>query len=220
MDDLFLEHSLLNRILLIYDNQLLEKQPNYIVINSAAKIVRKFIEDHHEQMEEKFIFPLFLAPNVGTNIDTHISTLIKELINQHNIGREITSKIISLTEVANVNANMGANMGADMGDNIDENGGGKYESVKLKGLLFAFIKLYRAHEAFEETVIFKNIHKYISREEYVKLDEKMDEIEDELFGEGGYDKILEQVKSLEETIKIGNLSYYTNITKPILKHVL
>jgi len=57
------EHGALNRILLIYEEclgKLRDKQsfaPTALM--SAAKIVRTFVEDYHEKLEENDLFPRF-----------------------------------------------------------------------------------------------------------------------------------------------------------------
>src|SRR5437868_15270975 len=62
-EDLMREHGVLNRILLIYEEglrRLRDKEdvtPN--VFHKPAMLVRKFVEDYHEKLEEKFIFPEF-----------------------------------------------------------------------------------------------------------------------------------------------------------------
>lgn len=62
-EDLMREHGVLNRILLIYEECLrrlraegnLEPTP----LAGSAKIIRTFIEDYHEKLEEDHLFPRF-----------------------------------------------------------------------------------------------------------------------------------------------------------------
>ena len=62
-EDLMREHGVLNRILLIYEEGLRrlrdkeEVPPD--VFHKPAMLVRKFVEDYHEKLEENFIFPEF-----------------------------------------------------------------------------------------------------------------------------------------------------------------
>src|SRR5437660_689619 len=62
-EDLMREHGVLNRILLIYEEGLRrlrakeEVPPD--VFSKPANLVRKFVEDYHEKLEENFIFPEF-----------------------------------------------------------------------------------------------------------------------------------------------------------------
>src|SRR5947208_1355792 len=62
-EDLMREHGLLNRILLIYEEGLRrlrskEEVPPE-VFERPARLVRSFVEDYHEKLEERFIFPAF-----------------------------------------------------------------------------------------------------------------------------------------------------------------
>src|SRR5438874_10505654 len=62
-EDLMREHGVLNRILLVYEEGVrrlrdkTEVTPD--VFRKPALLVRKFVEDYHEKLEEKFIFPEF-----------------------------------------------------------------------------------------------------------------------------------------------------------------
>jgi hypothetical protein len=62
-EDLMREHGVLNRILLIYDEHLrllAAKRPfDGSVLVTAAEIVRRFVEEYHEKLEEEFLFPRF-----------------------------------------------------------------------------------------------------------------------------------------------------------------
>src|SRR4051812_27320049 len=63
VEDLMREHGALRRVLLIYDElgRRIEHQEPFPpeVLASAAGIVRRFVEDYHEKLEEDFIFPRF-----------------------------------------------------------------------------------------------------------------------------------------------------------------
>src|SRR5205085_2089995 len=66
-EDLMREHGALNRILLIYDESArrLEAQqalPSGVLAQSAD-IIRRFIEQYHEKLEEDFLFPRFEKAN-------------------------------------------------------------------------------------------------------------------------------------------------------------
>src|SRR5438477_7896362 len=62
-EDLMREHGVLNRILLIYDESARrldgrEAVPIDVVL-SSADVIRRFIEQYHEKLEEDFLFPRF-----------------------------------------------------------------------------------------------------------------------------------------------------------------
>ena len=91
-EDLMNEHGLLNRILIIFDNYLIlsnsKKSDKVKYIADAIKIIKEFIEDFHEKMEEKYIFPCFN--------NTKFEDVTKILIQQHIDSRTITSNILEL----------------------------------------------------------------------------------------------------------------------------
>src|ERR1043165_4905144 len=62
-EDLMREHGVLNRVLLIYDEALRRIQANEkfdpAVVSNSAGIIKSFIEDYHEKLEEDHIFPRF-----------------------------------------------------------------------------------------------------------------------------------------------------------------
>src|SRR4051812_2304843 len=66
-EDLMREHGLLNRVLLIYDNCKMHLENNSSfpleALLNAAAIIKTFIEDYHEKMEEDWIFPRLQKAN-------------------------------------------------------------------------------------------------------------------------------------------------------------
>ena len=76
-EDLMREHGILNRILLIYEEILYRISNNmpfsYDDVKEVVMIVKTFIEEYHEPMEEKYVFSLF------TKLNLHVD-LIRELI--------------------------------------------------------------------------------------------------------------------------------------------
>ena len=62
-EDLMREHGLLNRLLLIYDDHLrmlgAKRSFDGSILVSAADIIRHFVEEYHEKLEEDFLFPRF-----------------------------------------------------------------------------------------------------------------------------------------------------------------
>ena len=58
ISDLMKEHGILNRILLIFEA--IQKNPQLDIILTLAYIIRIFIEDFHEKMEERYLFETIL----------------------------------------------------------------------------------------------------------------------------------------------------------------
>ena len=59
-------------------------------VKSSAGIIRRFIEDYHERLEEEFVFPRF--EKAGKLMD-----LVTVLRTQHQAGRALTDRIVRLT---------------------------------------------------------------------------------------------------------------------------
>lgn len=185
-EDLMREHGVLNRILLIYDTCKLHlvnnEQFDLAVLNNSAQIIRIFIEDYHEKLEEDYLFPRFEKANLLTD-------LVQVLRSQHNAGRILTDQIIQFGKIKSL---------------ADAN-----ESQKLIKLLGDFNGMYRPHEAREDTVLFPAIRKIVSKNEYFALGEEFEDKEHELFGEDGFDTMVERVATIEKQLGIYDLSQFT-----------
>jgi hemerythrin-like domain-containing protein len=186
-EDLMREHGLLNRLLLIYDEHLrmlaAKRSFDGSVLVSAADIIRHFVEEYHEKLEEDFLFPRFRKAGKLVN-------LVDSLQAQHKAGRELTAKIRELAAAATL----------------------KYvstDSEKLADALHAFLRMYRPHEAREDTVLFPAFRKIVSPHEYEALGDDFEKKEDELFGEEGFFKVVDQVAQLEKKLGIYELAQFT-----------
>jgi len=186
-EDLMREHGVLNRILLIYDHHLHllgEKRPfDGSILASVADIVRHFVEEYHEKLEEDFLFPRFRK--AGKHVP-----LVEILQTQHKAGRDLTAKIRELGATATL----------------------KYissDTDKLGDALRSFLRMYRPHEAREDTVLFPAFRSIISPHEYDALGEDFEKKEDELFGDEGFFKVVDQVAALEKKLGIYDLAQFT-----------
>jgi hemerythrin-like domain-containing protein len=185
-EDLMREHGVLNRILLVYDtcraNLINGEQFPLQALNDSAQIIRSFIEDYHEKLEEDFLFPRFEKANTLTD-------LVQILRNQHKAGRELTARIIQISN------------GKTLSSTED--------NQKLINLLSDFNIMYRPHEAREDTVLFPSLRKIISKNEYFALGEDFEDKEHDLFGEEGFESIVEKVAGIEKQLGIYDLSKFT-----------
>jgi len=90
-EDLMQEHAVLERILLIYDEASRRIEQSEAldsgVITSAAGIIRHFVEDYHEKLEEQFVFPRL--QKAGREVE-----LVAVLLRQHERGRQLTDDIM------------------------------------------------------------------------------------------------------------------------------
>src|SRR6059036_3468648 len=90
------EHGVLKRVLLVYDEAIRRIEAKEDVppdaIADSAKIIRSFIEDYHEKLEEDFLFPRF--KKAGKLVD-----LVDVLMQQHQGGRRVTDVTLQLATI-------------------------------------------------------------------------------------------------------------------------
>lgn len=182
-EDLMREHGVLNRILIIYDEAIRRIQANDkdakfdpAIIGKSAGLIKKFIEEYHEKLEEDHLFPRF--EKAGKLVD-----LVKTLRTQHAAGRTLTNRIIANS--------------------------GKEDLQAIRPDLAAFIRMYRPHEAREDTVLFPALHSIVSKHEYDALGEQFDQIEHKTFGGDGFDIAVDQVTELEKQFGVYDLTQFT-----------
>lgn len=183
-EDLMREHGLLNRVLLIYEEIIKQIDEENFPLNEltqSVNIIKTFIEDYHEKLEEDYLFPLFEKAKKERR-------LVKTLRNQHTQGREITHRLQQLTKLKN-----------PQGLNKKE----------IKLLLKKFIRMYRPHEAREDTVLFPQVRSLLTDAQFKDLGEKFEELEHQLFGERGFEKIVEKVATIEKSLGIYQLDQFT-----------
>jgi hemerythrin-like domain-containing protein len=185
-EDLMREHGVLNRVLLIYEDVIRRIDEHREVppetLAAAADIIRNFVEDYHEKLEEDYIFPRFEKAN-------RLVELTQVLRAQHKAGRELTGEIKRLATAASL-------------ANADDR-------AKLADALRRFIRMYRPHEAREDTVLFPASREIVTADEFYDLGEKFEDKENELFGEHGFEQIVAQVAELEKTLGIFDLAQFT-----------
>jgi hemerythrin-like domain-containing protein len=190
-EDLMREHGVLKRILLIYGEAIRridarpaggfpDLPPDPIL--DAANMVRSFVEDYHEKLEEDFLFPRFRRAN-------QLVDLVEVLRAQHQGGRKLTD--ITL-RYANVNS---------LRDSED--------TRKLRESMAEFIRMYSPHEAREDTVLFPAFHKIVSSNEYDSLGEDFEKKENDLFGDDGFGKMVDRVANIEKALGTYDLSQFT-----------
>ena len=185
-EDLMREHGVLNRILLIYEEsgrRLDAGQATPVeVVSSSADIIRRFIEQYHEKLEEDFLFPRFEKAN--TLVD-----LVATLRRQHQAGRTLTDSISRLATAAAV-------------QRPDQ----RKELVVSMG---KFVRMYRPHEAREDTVLFPAFRRIVPHEEFEQLGDRFEDKEHELFGKEGFEGIVEKVGALEKQLGTYDLDTFT-----------
>jgi hemerythrin-like domain-containing protein len=185
-EDLMREHGVLKRILLIYGEALQRMESNEDLppdpVLDAAKVIREFVEDYHEKLEENFLSPRFKKAN-------RLIDLVDVLLQQHQAGRRLTDITMQLaTNQALKNAE---------------------DRRKLADSMRQFIRMYNPHEAREDTVLFPAFRGIVSAHEFDSLGEDFEKKEDELFGEDGFFKVVDRVAQIEKKLGIYELSQFT-----------
>jgi hemerythrin-like domain-containing protein len=185
-EDLMREHGVLNRILHIYEEghrrQRAKEDVPPDAFHKPATLVRTFVEDYHERLEEKFIFPEFEKAK-------KLADLVKVLKEQHEAGRRVTDVVLR-------------NATADAFRKEEA----RREVVRA---CEAFIRMYRPHEAREDTVLFPALHKLLVPKRLAELGEQFEKEEDRLFGDEGFEKTVEQVAGIEKQLGIYDLAQFT-----------
>jgi hemerythrin-like domain-containing protein len=185
-EDLMREHGVLNRILLVYEEsarRLDARQPLAIdALVKGADIIRHFIEQYHEKLEEDFLFPRFEKAG-------RLVPLVATLRRQHQAGRALTEATLRLA--------------------TDASAAKDDERRRLVEALRAFSRMYRPHEAREDTVLFPALRKVVTPKEFHDLGERFEDKEHELFGKAGFEGIVPQVEAIEQTLGLLDLDQFT-----------
>ncbi len=102
-EDLMQEHGVLERILLIYeegDRRIKQGvELDVTSVATAAGIIRSFIQNYHEKLEEQFVFPRLEKAQRELE-------LIAVLQRQHQRGRELTDEVMRLAGASTASAEL------------------------------------------------------------------------------------------------------------------
>lgn len=185
-EDLMREHGALNRILLVYEEatRRLESGANLPIeaVAAGADIIRRFIEQYHEKLEEDFVFPRFEKANQLVN-------LVATLRRQHQAGRTLTEGILRLATRDHV-----------------ERPDDRKELVVSLG---KFVRMYRPHEAREDTVLFPAFRRIVPPKEFETLGERFEDEEHRRFGKEGFEGIVAQIAGIEKQLGMDDLDAFT-----------
>ena len=180
------EHGALGRILLIYGEGLrrmdAKQDPPFVALADAAAIVRSFVEDYHEKLEEDHLFPRFKKAN-------QLVDLVEVLLAQHQAGRRMTDTVLRLSAADAPNSAANRKTLADT--------------------MRSFIRMYAPHAAREDTVLFPALRTIVRADEVDRLGEEFEDREHQLFGEQGFEKMVDRVASIEKSLGIYDLAQFT-----------
>ena len=185
-EDLMKEHGVLNRCLLLYEEGLRRLDAGQEVspelFGHTAQLIRKFVEEYHEKNEEKYIFPNFEKAGKLTD-------LVGTLKTQHKAGRQVTARILHLAQPDQFRA--------------------KENQRKLAEDIHLFIRMYRPHEAREDTIPFPALRTLLTAKQVEALGARMEEDEHKVLGDEGFEKSVAQVAVLEKQLGIYDLRQFT-----------
>lgn len=77
------------------------------------------------------------------------------------------------------------------------------------GALAGFIRMYRPHEAREETVLFPALREIVAGKDLDALGERFEEREHRLFGDRGFEGMVQRVAGIEKALGIDDLGKFT-----------
>lgn len=187
-EDLMREHGVLRRILVVYRETApkLAAEPRTFdakALADAAALFRTFGEHYHEQLlEEQHIFPIVRkAGGEGAG-------LVDTLLAQHARGRAITDYIIDRTR-----------SGAIASGDADA----------LAKAMIAFCRMYEAHTAREDTIIFPAFKQALGEKKYEELGDQFEDIERNKFGGDGFDIALDKIGAIERSLGVSALADFT-----------
>jgi hemerythrin-like domain-containing protein len=187
-EDLMREHGVIRRALLIYTETSvrLRSDPGSVppdALQKTARLFRAFGEDYHEKkLEEAYIFPAVKIAGGPA------AAMADTLVAQHQRGREITDYILAVTRGAKLGA---ANAG------------------ELAAAFDSLARMYRAHAAREDTVIFPAWKQTLSAGQLDEMNDKFEEIEHQQFGKDGFEDAVRQISDIETSLALGDLSAFT-----------
>ena len=187
-EDLCREHGVLRRLLIVYDLMAPEIRAggagvDIAALIQAANLFQHFGEDYHErQLEEAYVFPA-VAKTSG-----EAAGLVGTLLQQHQRGREITAYIQQPCA------------------------GGKLATGAagpLAAAMESFTRMYRAHAAWEDTIVFPAWKTTMSKSQLNEVSEEFEKIERAAFHTDGFDWAAGQATQIEQRLGLHNLGRFT-----------
>lgn len=187
-EDLMREHGVLRRLLVVYRESagLLRSGAQGLDVGAlaaAADLFRAFGEDYHErQLEEQRIFPKV------RKVGGEAGRLADVLQGQHERGRQINEYVKQVCGSGSLAT------GA---------------AEPLARTLDSFTRMYEAHAAYEDTIVFPAWKKSLSKHELKEAGEEFEEIEKRQFKGDGFDMAVDQVAQIEQRLGLHDLARFT-----------
>ena len=186
-EDLMREHGVLNRVLLIYEEGLRRLRAKEEV--GAGGLPRSTATwcASSSRTTTRSWRRSSSSPSSRSRRSWSISS--RSCCKQHQAGRAVTDVILR-----------------DAADDRSRKEDGRQELVRS---VEAFIRMYRPHEAREDTVLFPALHKIVTPKQLKDLGEQFEKEEDRLFGDEGFEKTVDKVAAIEKQLGIYDLAQFT-----------
>jgi hemerythrin-like domain-containing protein len=186
-EDMMREHGVLRRILVAYRETagMIRANTRFDVaaLAGAADLFRAFGEDYHEhKLEEEHVFPAVRKTGGPA------ATLIDTLLQQHQRGREINLFLI----------------GTCKGGTIAE-----ARRQDVAAALETYTRMYEAHAAQEDTVVFQAWRKSLSAHALKEASELFEDLEKAQFKGDGFDMAVDRIAGIEQRLGIADLARFT-----------
>lgn len=186
IEELMVEHSILRRALLIYEecirrmNNFEEFDPDLLV--ETTNVLKVLIVYHHSLLEQEYIFPRFRQANKYVE-------LCDILEDQHEYSGKQEEIILKYSNKESIN-------------NIE------HKNILINSLK-KIIKVMRPHVNQEDTELFPEFKNIVSPEEFYALGQKFEDIEFQKWGEHGEKKMLDKIVNVEKELGIYDLDAFT-----------
>lgn len=186
-ENLMREHGVLASILLIYEAGLRKfdagEDFDPSPIANAGRIVREYIEDYHERIEEEVVFPRFKRAG-------RLLALVDVLSDQHRAGRRLTDIVLQTALTGRKDTE---------------------DRRRLMYAMQSFIAMYRPHTAREDTVLLPMLKDLFTPGEYEDLAAKLERSGRRYFVGSRFDGVVQQVASFEIAMGVNDLTQYTRL---------
>jgi hemerythrin-like domain-containing protein len=192
-EDLMREHGILRRALLLYSESAARlradaRNLDLRAIEQTAMLFQEFGETYHERMlEEQHVFPEVKRAGGPA------AALVDVLESQHRRGREITAYILATAKRGKLDAGAAATLAAT-----------------LDGMA----RMYRAHTAHEDTVVFPAWKAALPQSRIEELGEEFEDIEHRQFGGDGFDLARDRIAAAERALGLDDLGAFTAPAPP------
>ena len=192
-EDLMREHGVLRRILVVYRETAPKLRASAASLDAAAlgqaaSLFQTFGEDYHERkLEEQHIFPAVRKAG------GEAAGLVATLLAQHNRGREITTFVQSRCAGGKI---------------------GSGDAEPLARALEDFARMYEAHTAYEDTIVFQAWKKTMSRSQLAEVGDQFEDIERDTFKGDGFDMAADQIARIEQRLGLHGLDRFTAPAPP------